>query len=465
MSRRSRSSGWGSVPLAQAAPIALLTAAAALLGGSSSGGVLGNAVVQLLGAALLAWMIARPAPREATASEGQLQAIFWLALALAGLQAIPLPPALWTMLPLHDVPAQSFQLLGLPLPWMPLTLDPMGTLAAALALLPMIAIAMAANRIDRRALIVAVLPILAILSLGVLFGVAQLADGFNSRFYFYELTNRGSGVGLFANANHFGTASLALIAFSAAIAPRPDSDMRHSSRAVPRIGLAITLALLGGLGAMVSGSLAAIALALPVLAASVFAYRGRSIAFNLRLLAIVGVVAIIFLAAALSSPLINDFGQTSLDTGALGRADLWTNTARAIVAGGFVGTGLGSFQAVYPLFENAAAVTSVYAPHAHNDLIELVLEAGIAGVALLVLFLVWWARATLTIWRERSDVFARAATIVTAVILVHSLVDYPLRTAAVQIVFALCCALMAQGPRVAAAPARQAEAPGRHLGV
>jgi O-antigen ligase len=451
--------------LAQALPIALLTALATLLGGSSSGGALGNAGIQIVAAALLAWYIARPAPREATAPERRLQSIFWFALVLTGLQAIPLPPAIWPALPLHDVPAQSFELLGLALPWMPLTLDPLGTLSSALMLLTMIAIVMAVARVDRPAIIAAVLPIIAILSLGVLMGVAQAADGANSRFYFYAITNRGAGVGFFANANHFGTASLALVAFAAAAAPRPDSDLRHSSRAVLRIGVAITMSLLGVLGAMVSGSLAAIALIVPVIAVSVFAYRGRNIAFNLRLLAIAAVVVAIFMAAALTSPLINDFDQAPVSEGAMGRSAIWATTMRAIGSSHMFGTGLGSFQAVYPLFEDAGAVTSIYASHAHNDLLELILEAGLPGVLLLILFLLWWSRATLAIWRERSDVFARAATIVTATILVHSLVDYPLRTAAVQVLFALSCALMAQGSRVTAVRPREEAQPARHLGV
>ena len=52
------------------------------------------------------------------------------------------------------------------------------------------------------------------------------------------------------------------------------------------------------------------------------------------------------------------------------------------------------------------------------------------------------------IWRSAvADRFAQAGTIASAAIPVHSLVDYPLRTAALSAIFAGCLALMTQ-PRV-----------------
>ena len=55
------------------------------------------------------------------------------------------------------------------------------------------------------------------------------------------------------------------------------------------------------------------------------------------------------------------------------------------------------------------------------------------------------------IWTKdkQPDHFARAAVIASAAIVAHSLVDYPLRTAALSTLFAVCVALMAQ-PRPSA---------------
>ena len=64
---------------------------------------------------------------------------------------------------------------------------------------------------------------------------------------------------------------------------------------------------------------------------------------------------------------------------------------------------------------------------------------------LLIGFFAWWIRRASVIWRSAvADRFAQAATIASAAILVHSLVDYPLRTAALSAIFAGCLALMVQ---------------------
>jgi O-antigen ligase len=128
-----------------------------------------------------------------------------------------------------------------------------------------------------------------------------------------------------------------------------------------------------------------------------------------------------------------------------------------------LGSGLGSFRRVYPLFENPDTIVPTIVNHAHNDYAELALETGLPGIGLIVLFLIWWAAAARRAWTssDASD-FARAASIASAAILVHSLVDYPLRTAAISTIFAMCLALLVQ--RRAPARAEKADLrPTRHL--
>ena len=111
-----------------------------------------------------------------------------------------------------------------------------------------------------------------------------------------------------------------------------------------------------------------------------------------------------------------------------------------------------------------AAVTSEYVNHAHNDYLELVLELGAAGAVLIVLFLGWWAVAATRVWTSTlSTPFGRAATIATAAILAHSIVDYPLRTGALMAVFGAAIALMAQRSRSAPENKRSDLRPARHV--
>jgi hypothetical protein len=74
--------------------------------------------------------------------------------------------------------------------------------------------------------------------------------------------------------------------------------------------------------------------------------------------------------------------------------------------------------------------------------------------------------ACFLIWRAAEpDHAARAATIASAVILAHSFVEFPLRTAAIGAVFAMCLALMAE-PRPRARRKNREDKPvakARHL--
>jgi hypothetical protein len=55
---------------------------------------------------------------------------------------------------------------------------------------------------------------------------------------------------------------------------------------------------------------------------------------------------------------------------------------------------------------------------------------------------------TIRVWRSPfSSLYGKAATIASAAILAHSIVDYPLRTTAMAVVFGACLAMMAGPPR------------------
>jgi O-antigen ligase len=108
-----------------------------------------------------------------------------------------------------------------------------------------------------------------------------------------------------------------------------------------------------------------------------------------------------------------------------------------------LGSGLGSFLQGYRHYESPDRVTPEYVVHAHNEYAELALELGIAGVVLILSFLAWWLVAARAAWRMGGGgPYARAASVASAVILIHSLVDFPLRTAAISAAFAMCLALL-----------------------
>src|SRR6185369_17967670 len=74
---------------------------------------------------------------------------------------------------------------------------------------------------------------------------------------------------------------------------------------------------------------------------------------------------------------------------------------------------------------------------------ELVLELGVAGALLILAFFASWLAAVRAGWRTGGGgPFVRAASIGSALVLLHSLVDFPLRTAAISATFAMCLALL-----------------------
>ena len=127
------------------APIATLAVPAylflALLLGGSTRGIWGNMALQLLAIALLAWAVLSPAREPWPQQARPLVLVAVAGLLLILLQLVPVPPVLWSGLPGRGGVAEGYTLLGAPLPWLPLSLNPYGSLASSLALLPPIAVA------------------------------------------------------------------------------------------------------------------------------------------------------------------------------------------------------------------------------------------------------------------------------------------------------------------------------------
>lgn len=466
-SSRSRSSALkpSFAPRALALPAYL--AAAILLGGASAAGLIPNLLLQLGGAALFFLAFLRPAHRRATPAERML---IWLGVAfvlIAAIQLIPLPASLWPGLAGRAAVARGFTLIGAPLPSLPLSLDPAATVASLLSVAVAAGMFVLVSRAEERSLAAFAVTLAVMAALSVVVGLIQLVNGENSPLYLYTSTNRGQPVGFFANSNHLATLVLTAMPFLAALV----ATVRARGEKVE--GWAADTIILGALavilllGVVVDGSIAGLGLLLPTLIGCYLLVRqGR----NRRLLLIgAGVTLLlvaIFVTAALNSPILAGYAQTSLAAGPTSRLGFYQHTIAAIGAYFPLGTGLGSFVSVFPAFENPQLVDSIFVNHAHNDYLEFVLELGLPGLVLILAFLAWWIWRALAIWRDPdSGLLARAATISSAVILAHSLVDYPARTAAVLAVMVACCGIMARPGRIPPPPPspEQDAAPARHL--
>jgi O-antigen ligase len=279
---------------------------------------------------------------------------------------------------------------------------------------------------------------------GIALGAAQVATSqFGvSSWYLYEDTNPGRAVGFFANADHMASLLVVTIPFLAALVAGAKTGSVQRRSAMIAIAAGVGLVILVGL--VLNGSLAGYGLGLAVVAASTLIILPPGNRFRLciaafAVLLLIGAVALLETSATGSSR-IGQHGTSAVQS----RAELLSSTLRAAREFMPFGSGLGSFRDMYPLYERAAEVTTTYAVHAHNEYAELVLELGLAGVLLIMLFVGWWGWRVWRVWRAaEAEVFARAAAIASAALLFHSFVDFPLRTSALAGCFGMCMALLA----------------------
>ena len=439
-----------------------------VFGGASAAGFWPNMGLQLAAILIIFWSLIVRRNTPIAPAGRQLLILTALMLLVPLIQLVPLPPSIWTALPGRAAVADGFKLIGQPLPWLPVSLAPARTVASLLWLLPALAVLLGIVRLGnfRGAWIASGVAIVAALSVAI--GALQLAGGTGSDWYFYSITNYGATVGFFANANHLATLLVATIPLLTAFYLNARAKGRSVSRAS---GL---LVMLGGavavvmVGIVINSSLAGIGLMVPAVAASglllIRSRRKKKLSplwGGMVALLLFGAVAGIYL-----SPTSNNLTANGARSDPSSRYQSFSISSKAVLDYLPLGSGVGTFPNIYPTYEDPDRVTRFYMNHVHSDYIELALETGLPGMIVLALFLWWWLRRTVSIWRaEEADYLALGATIASGVILAHSLVDYPLRTAAISALFAACCALMAD-PRARVRERVRDEAPekkARHL--
>lgn len=453
-------------------PLALVLLCAALLfGGASQQDPLRLAVVELVSLPVLLTAMANLARDGGWRAYRLPLAVMAAILAVPLVQLVPLPPGLWTRLPGRGQLVTALGLVGLRQPWLPASLTPEATWRSILALLPPFAMALAVFRCSerqRRRLVAAVLT-LAVLSL--LLGAAQAAGGQDSPLYLYDPANFGLPIGLFSNRNHQASFLLCAIPIAAlAVVDPPDIGR---ARLPPSLGMALVGLL--AIGVIATRSRAGLVLLGPVLAASFalawkrarFGIGPRAVAAAALILAAVTLIAARFL-------IVNVLPRFDLNQQPEVRFDAWPRVLAAALAYLPTGSGVGSFDPVYRSIEPLGAMQAAFLNHAHNDYLELLLETGWLGAAVLVLFLVWFARSAAQAWtgdaRSPGGAMRIAGTIAVLVLIAHSGVDYPLRTEALAVVLALACGLMTPPPMAVVSQVRvrsvDVNSPGRgRIGV
>jgi O-antigen ligase len=422
--------------------IGLFVLAIALLGGSSRPDPMQNALLRPIAALFLI-----PACYHLRlidiAHVKMLATLLSLLLAWMALQLVPLPPVLWQGLPGRSVIAQLDQLAGLEGTWRPVSLAPFRGINAIMGMVvPITALLLAVSmKMSQRIIL------LAIVGIGLIdatFGLLQVIGGPRSPLYLFAITSRGAPAGVFANENHSAVLS-ALVLLAIARLSIEEGASRDPAWLRFALAPAFTFILLA---VLVTGSRAGFAATLATLiaAAAMVLLKKREQAMGigathrppnlharggLLLLALAAVLAIVIAGFVWlqRTPALEDILTRSSFEDL--RWSLWPVLGTMVGDHWFLGTGFGSFDAVYRLYEPTELLLTRYVNHAHNDWAQLVIEGGLPAALLLIAGLGWLSKTLLIILKQSSDsllvnlIFWIACI---AIMSAASIVDYPLRT-------------------------------------
>ncbi len=291
------------------------------------------------------------------------------------------------------------------------------------------------------------------------FGIVQLLAGNGKFFWFYEhplVDASDVAKGSFSNRNHFaqflalGIGPLvwwlqdALRHGRRGVLPREGAgresgrrrhgriDTRRGELTAYLLGLALAAVLFAGLLSLSRGGIAAMVLAATVSTAVCWrtaALGGRLLAALGAAAAVIGISLAIFGLDRVGTRL-EDLSSGSLERldRLAGRRTIWAATSQAIPDFLPLGAGAGSFCDVYPMYSNLLSDEEKDVTHAENGYLQVTLETGIVGAALVLAGIAlcgWWCVGGLrrrVPSRLRLCAGAIAASL--AASLAHSLVDF-----------------------------------------
>lgn len=418
-------------------------------GGASRADAAGQAVVRgvAFGALVVAALFA---PRPAFPGVGSIALLLLGAVLLAAVQLVPLPPAVWQALPGRGLFSEAAAAAGQVQPWRPLAIVPGAAFNALASLVvPVTALTLLAGLEERER---GWLPglVLLMISASAIVGLLQ----FSGAYFLNPLIDGTPGQigGIFSNRNHFAL----LLALGCLLAP----VWAFMGGTGPgwRVPVAFGLTLLFSLMILGTGSRAGLVLAVVAIGFGLMIVRHgirRELDHAPRwvlpalIVAIVGVLAIFVLisvasdrAASIGRLLQADPGQDMRGRGLPVVLDM----IRAYFP---AGSGLGSFDAVFRVDEPFDLLKRTYFNHAHNDFLEVLLDAGALGGILLVAALGWWGVASFRAWRAGARsryMLPKLGSAALLLILLASAVDYPARTPTIM-ALAIVAAVWLSGAR------------------
>lgn len=350
------------------------------------------------------------------------------------LQLVPLPPALWHILPGQSLRIATLGLIGAADTWQPLTLDPIGTGLSAILGISFVTLLTLLMRLDDPGFDRMIDLMLGIILFGIMIGILQVVS--DGRFPNpHEVDTGPLMLGTYANKNHMGLAiACGMMAFGLLLAPRFDPRMRQWIVMAGSIFALVCIVTTNSRAGLLLGILGAIIL---------FAGSLRRLSWKYWLAAavVLGALAMFVMSSAAYDLVAARFGDVDDDL----RWNI-TNWSLPLAARYWLnGSGAGSYVAVFNPAEQLAWVKATYVNAAHNDYLQTVIELGVAGIVLVALLAISVVQCFPALRGGAKEQLSRQAmfgTVVIVMFALHSVVDYPLRRPAAWIFFALALAAL-----------------------
>lgn len=414
-----------------------------VLGGASAAGVLANLLLQLIALPLIIFSISRLKNANFDPQHRRSLTLLGFVLLLPVLQLVPLPPSLWSQLPGRLPVFDDMNSLAINPPALGISLVPWRTVASAVwMLVPSAAFlsVLSVDAVTRRRI---GWTVLAVSAVSVPISFLQYTSV--KWFYFYNITNYGSPVGFFANRNHLATLLLCAIPTLTIMLPSASLDpvaahARLSQSVILAASVLVILLLI-----VLTGSRAGMGLSLPTIALSyALTLRSRTGISPWPTLITAALIGLVVIIAVIYGPYFGRVVEKSANAGDDVR--LVAGPIALLLGWKFFpfGTGFGTFDPVFRWQANGASLDANFVNHAHDDFLELWMTGGLPAMLLLAWFAIWFYRAARANWTTRAvnlGGMARVATVGIIIMLLHSIVDYPLRTAGMAALFAAFCAM------------------------
>jgi O-antigen ligase len=419
-----------------------------LAGGTSRADQLGQPVVRA--AAWLLLIVAIIFGRRKLTFQEKPVWLFLLAMIFLALaQLVPLPPSVWEALPGRQLFIQAAVLAGTAQPWRPVSIVPSATINALSSLVVPFAVLVFATGLRERERQWLPSLVLAIIVAAMLLGLLQLSGAIFDNPFIDDIPGMISGI--FANRNHFAL----LLAFGILLVPAWALSDTHV--AAWRWPAALALVLLFFLTILATGSRAGMVVGVLALVIGLV-LAGRPVQHMLRryprwvlpvlIAIIVGLIAV-FVAISISAERAVSVHRlfTLSPEEDLRRKALPTVWAMIRTYFPF-GSGLGDFATVFQIYEPFGFLNLTYFNRAHDDFLEIVLNAGLPGLLLLLGTLAWWLVASIRAWRASGSmrhVRPKLGSAMLLLVFIASIFDYPARTPMMMALIALAALWLSWG--------------------